>query len=404
MRRTVRLIIGAQDFIAPAPKWLQLIAVVSSVAAMSSDLSYITGSVHGPIFVWMATQIVATYMAIALVLVSLRVSGALVTVSMLLCFLSHRPLFSLMGVAFLVLSACSFGRREWILVVTGVPVAWITGVAMLGQTTINESSTMRPGAFWWLGMATVTIAALVGLGVRFLVIRTARIKAQLQDVEEAAEEARIAERHALARELHDVVAHHITVITMQAMAARNSKDMAKLQGALGVVEESSRQALTELRALLGVLRAEEREHREPGATSAASATDLASQLDSHVKQLQEHGIAVSEATIAENISKVPMSIQATCGRVLRESVTNILKYSLPGGACAIALKVDRGAVDIRISNDKLKRNGARNPSLSSGFGLTSLNERVRALGGIYCASRSGDEWVVSARIPIPSSD
>lgn len=385
------------------PRWLAASLMGLSALSMVSDMSFMMrqGGSGGTVMISLG-QTVFVYLGLGFTLTSIRASFVLTGAAMFWTLVIHYSPLPLVAAAAIALVSCAIGTRQTIWISITLSAVWIAAVLAVGGALTSQP--INRMGFFWLTVDVLFVATLVGSGIRFLVVRAAKIKAQLRDIEAAAEEARVAERRALARELHDVVAHHITVITMQAMAGRNSGDAGALRNTMEVIEESSRQALTELRALLGVLRAEERDHPPLGAASSASGTDLAAQVDVHVGQLKEHGIKVSKVTLSAQMKCVPLSIQATCGRILRESVTNILKYSLPGASCAIVLDVDRDGVNIRIVNDKLKDLERRHPSLSSGFGLTSLNERVRALGGAYRASRSGDEWVVSARIPIPSSD
>ena len=239
----------------------------------------------------------------------------------------------------------------------------------------------------------------MGLALKHLVIRTAKVHAELRRIEAHQETIRKEERHDLARELHDVVAHHITVITMQVMARRNSHDPDQLRETLGVIDDSAREALSELRALLDVLRADEEDDGDIRSLSDKIVTgpSVGDQVAQRVDSLTEVGIRVHKQSVDPHIESLPFSLKTTCARIVQESATNILKHARHGARCSIVVRLDPTEVVIMITNNRIKPHG---PSRSSGYGLTGLRERVTAVGGSYTAGQHGDKWVVEAHIPV----
>ena len=268
-------------------------------------------------------------------------------------------------------------------------VAWVMDIADMSS----------PVAFWWLAAWLMIAATLIGLAIRFLVIRTTKVHAELRRIEAHQETIRKEERHDLARELHDVVAHHITVITMQVMARRNSHDPDQLRETLGIIDDSAREALSELRALLDVLRSDEDDDGDLRSLSDKIVTgpSVGDQVAQRVDSLTEVGIRVHKQSVDPRIESLPFSLKTTCARIVQESATNILKHARHGARCSIVVRLDPTEVVIMITNNRIK---PHDPSRSSGYGLTGLRERVAAVGGSYTAGQQGDKWVVEAHIPV----
>lgn len=211
-----------------------------------------------------------------------------------------------------------------------------------------------------------------------------------------AELARERERALLARELHDVVAHELTIIAMQASMMRFVKDPEELEAARAAIERTSRTALDELKRLLQVLRTAEVIDDDPAPGESSIGTAVAAVAD-HLRGLG-HPVTVECA-----VQDLPRSVETVADRVLREAVTNVVKHSPSSSAVRIAVVAD--AVELRISvvNDSLDQEHARTlPSSSSG--LPGLEERLSLLGGVFAAGPRADCWVVEVRIPLSPPD
>ena len=183
-------------------------------------------------------------------------------------------------------------------------------------------------AFWLLGVfvrARRQAASLAG--------RNAALERQ-------AERAVAAERARIARELHDIVAHHLSVVVLQAAGARASGRPAA--GALEKIEHSGRQALTEMRRLLGVLR---EPHEEPGLTPQPGMGELAALADS----VRAAGLPVRLVVDGDHAA-LPAAVDVSAYRIVQEALTNVLKHAGPAHA-EVAIGCAAGAVTIEVTDD-----------------------------------------------------
>lgn len=386
---------GSAEYSTRIPHWLSTGAFFVIFIAMASDINYMRQAPWDSLTAWFLLEIVLTYTAIAASLFSAKVSVILLALDMGVTFATQRPVLPLIAACIiaLVISALC---RYWLMIAHCLAtLIWASVVAWV----VNIADMSSAGAFWWLTIWLMVAATLVGLAIRFLVIRTAKVHAELRRIEAHQETIRKEERHDLARELHDVVAHHITVITMQVMARRNSHDPDQLRETLGVIDDSAREALSELRALLDVLRSDEDDDGDIRSLSDKIVTgpSVGDQVAQRVDSLTEVGIRVHKQSVDPHIESLPFSLKTTCARIVQESATNILKHARHGARCSIVLRLDPTEVVVMITNNRIK---PHDPSRSSGYGLTGLRERVAAVGGSYTAGQQGDEWVVEAHIPV----
>ena len=386
---------GSAEYSTRIPHWLSTGAFFVIFIAMASDINYMRQAPWDSLTAWFLLEIVLTYTAIAASLFSAKVSVILLALDMGVTFATQRPILPLIAACIiaLVISALC---RYWLMIAHCLAtLIWASVVAWV----VNIADMSSAGAFWWLTIWLMVAVTLVGLAIRFLVIRTAKVHAELRRIEAHQETIRKEERHDLARELHDVVAHHITVITMQVMARRNSHDPDQLRETLGVINDSAREALSELRALLDVLRSDEDDDGDLRSLSDKIVTgpSVGDQVAQRVDSLTEVGIRIHKQSVDPRIESLPFSLKTTCARIVQESATNILKHARHGARCSIVVRLDPTEVVIMITNNRIK---PHDPSRSSGYGLTGLRERVAAVGGSYTAGQQGDEWVVEAHIPV----
>jgi signal transduction histidine kinase len=197
------------------------------------------------------------------------------------------------------------------------------------------------------------------------------------------------ERMDIARDLHDVVAHNISVINVQANTALHLMDRQpeRAREALTAIHEVSRQALGELRSVLGVLRAD-----EAGAPLVPSpGLDRLDELTAHTRTA---GIAVRVER--EGVPRpVPASVEAAAFRIVQEALTNAVRHS-GGHAATVRLSYDPDALTIEVDDD-----GQAAAAPRPGNGVAGMTERARALGGTLDAGpRPGGGFRVLARLPI----
>lgn len=230
--------------------------------------------------------------------------------------------------------------------------------------------------------------------------RAARTRAFLRaQSSELAEERRTSaaqavaiDRLSIARELHDVVAHHVSVMGIQAGAARRSldRDPEQARASLGLVEDSAHAAVAELQGLLHTL-------RSPELDDPASTVGLA-QLPALVAAAQANGTP-TELMIVGSARPLPMLIDVALYRVSQEALTNVRKHAGPDAPAEVRLRYLDDAIELEIADEGISRRIGR-PG-GSGLGLIGMRERVGALGGSLATQRrERGGFLVRARIPL----
>lgn len=279
-------------------------------------------------------------------------------------------------------------RHQWY----WVAGAWSAG-ALLTLLASVLVPTRVPGALA-NGVVLVSVtAALAMLGVLERLWRKGAARAQ-QAEELSAEEAQrrrdLEERNRIARELHDVVAHSMSVINVQATTAQYRKPGidASVQQEFDDIAKASRQALSEMRSLLAVLRSDD----------AAPTAPVLTMKD--VPELVESARA-SGATITDSIeTDAPTTVGPTTYRIVQEALSNALRHA-PGAEIAVTavLREDRTALLVEVVNTA--PDGSATPSPGSGLGLAGIRERVNALGGTVEVGPTADGgFRLAATLPV----
>ena len=212
-----------------------------------------------------------------------------------------------------------------------------------------------------------------------------------RDRELAAEDAVAAERARIARELHDVVAHHMGVIVVQAAAARTvaDEDPGAVCEALRQIEGSGRAGLTEMRRLLQVLNPDRNEERAPQPGLA--------RLDDLLQDMRAGGLPV-ERVVEGAVHALPQGLDLSAYRIVQEALTNTLTHA--GRAHArVLLRFEPDCLEIEVADDG---QGAAVPSSEgAGRGLIGMRERVQLFGGtLQAGPRPGGGFIVRARLPV----
>jgi signal transduction histidine kinase len=225
--------------------------------------------------------------------------------------------------------------------------------------------------------------------------RTQRdLAAQTERTElERARRAVLEERTRIARELHDVVAHHMSLIAVQAETApyRLSELPESAIAEFGSLSGVAREALAEMRRLLGVLRYDQ----PAGLAPQPQLSDLPALVDA----ARRAGVAV-ELAVPPAMSDVPSSVALCAYRIVQESLSNASQHA-PGAAVSVSVGHDSGVVRLRVANGPGGPAGAPRDEPGSGHGLTGMRERVALLGGSLSAGPSaGGGFVVSAVLPL----
>lgn len=210
---------------------------------------------------------------------------------------------------------------------------------------------------------------------------------------------RRAERLELARELHDLVAHHITGIVVQAQAARTVAELKPeaVVPALDAIAGAGGDALTSMRRLVTVLRAEDRADRTPG-TTLADLRHLVERFSANGPRVAfEIGQGIDDAAL-------PPEVMTTLHRVLQEALTNIRKHATATAWVEAGLRLLDGVAVLRVRNYSASDGRGADPRVSrlgGGFGLVGMTERVEALGGrLYAGPSPEGAWEVVAEFPL----
>jgi signal transduction histidine kinase len=285
-------------------------------------------------------------------------------------------------------------RRQAILAVAAMEVAVILGMLNL-----------RANATPWDATAAEALAVIVAWGAgellrarRQAAVEQAAAAAQLRQLSERDAAAR--ERASIARELHDVVAHHVSMIAVRAATAPYAiTDLPEPgQDAFSEIAEEARTALTELRVVLGVLRA-------PGSGSSDTAPQpRLADLDELLSRMARAGMDAS-MTVTGRQRPLPASVELCCYRIVQEALTNAGRHA-PGSAVRVEVGYLPAALSVRVSNGHASSapGPGRQPA-SPGYGLTGLRERVEILRGEFRAGPDGDGgFDVTALLPVAGDE
>ncbi|GAA3928741.1 histidine kinase [Actinomadura viridis] len=251
----------------------------------------------------------------------------------------------------------------------------------------------RPGSGEGAGGYVTFLASLMlvwGIGAWW---RSTRI-AEAERRHRVAEATRAAERTRIARELHDVVTHHVTAMVVQAEAARYlTATPDRLDATLGAVTDTGRRAIGDLRHLLDLLNPDHDTDSDPGTAGRAPS---AGDLRALVEQTRRAGQPV-EFTQEGDPAEPVGSAEFVAYRVVQEALTNALKYA-HGSPTVVKVRYGEREISVEVGTDGP---GSRTVSPGgSGRGLAGLRERVEALGGEFSAgARAGGGFVVRAGIP-----
>jgi signal transduction histidine kinase len=204
------------------------------------------------------------------------------------------------------------------------------------------------------------------------------------------------ERARMARELHDMVANHLSAIAIHSTAALSLDDPKTSQDALAVIRENSVEGLAEMRRLIGILR-DDSGDKEPAAAPTLDG------LEALLAGARTNGLDV--ALDAAHEDRLPAPVELAAYRIVQESLTNALKHALPGQVTVTLAQPD-GSLTVRVSSPYGDRDGPRAPG--SGAGLVGMRERVALLRGTFEAgpedSPTGKVWTVRAALPLSQGE
>jgi signal transduction histidine kinase len=245
------------------------------------------------------------------------------------------------------------------------------------------------------GLLLLGISVAVGLALR------SRDSERTQVIQSAISDAQTSERMALARELHDVVAHHVTGIVVQAQAAKlmGEKNPQVAVEAMGRIEDAGVEALAAMRRLVRSMRGD-----APAGSSEFSeqaTTDLAADLRTLIER-SNHGVKTSMKL--ELPSNVPHEVGRSALRLVQESLTNIGKHASGAKEALVIAEVIENELHLQVTDDGREPQG-RPAGGSGGYGLIGMRERVALLHGRLSAGRApGGGWRVEAWLPLEGEE
>ncbi|MEU2716917.1 histidine kinase [Streptomyces sp. NPDC007205] len=287
-------------------------------------------------------------------------------------------------------------------VVYGTPasarrIPWVTGMlTVLGGVV--------PAALW-----RDPQALLIGVGIGVVALAPAATGWVVRDHRDAAEAARLraeqtallaemdraqavtAERARMARELHDMVANHLSAIAIHSTAALSLDDPATSRDALAVIRENSVDGLAEMRRLIGIL-------RDTGGDLEPAATPTLDGLAALVRGARANGLDVRLDT---GHGRVPAPVELAAYRIVQESLTNALKHAAPG-TVRVTVRQAGDTLTVEVTSPYRPGDSPRAPG--SGSGLTGMRERANLLGGGFTAGAQAGRWTVRANLPLTDTE
>lgn len=306
--------------------------------------------------------------------------------------------------ALIALAALAAARRDKVLWLGGFLVFWATALAIWRDAGWDESLTIfgtfisdsQPGK----AIGTfVTSAVLVTIPLTVGLLRGARAELRQRERQEAAlryEMTRQEERSRIAHEMHDVLGHRLSLLSLQAgalevTAPEGAGDVAR------TVRSTAKQSLEDLRQVIGVLR-DGRDFHLQGPTPTIA------DLPALVAQTRQAGIWVNLTVMIDQATTAPPQLGMAVYRVAQESLTNVLRHA-PGAPADITVRGGPGAgVTLEIVNPLPPPGSTVPTSPGSGSGVTGMSERVTALGGrVNIGPTTGGAFVVQAWLPWPTT-
>ena len=301
------------------------------------------------------------------------------------------PVMALLVQAVLVLIVAL--RRHWL----WAAAAWAAPQAAVALAAAGVGVDGAAGASMIVS-ASVSAAILAGgvLGRQWLANRGALREERRTSAGLSAQRRELEERNRIARELHDVVAHSMSVISVQATTAKYrfpelgddaEREFASIAG-------SSRQALAEMRGLLTLLRSTDEDHGAPLAPQPTIA-----EIPALVAATRRSGLRI--ALVVEGVpdaSALAPAVGLTAYRMVQESLSNAMRHA-PGAEVSVSVRAGADALEIDVENGAATTSG-QHAAPGSGLGLAGVRERVEALGGTVAFGPTAEGFAVRARLPL----
>jgi signal transduction histidine kinase len=291
------------------------------------------------------------------------------------------------------------------------------GAAAIGLAVVDMFVSEQRVGLWDITVSTAFLTGTWFLG-RTLRLRRAylaELTARAERLERAREAdaraVRAEERSRIARELHDVVAHHVSVMTVQAGAARRilDRDPDRAVEALSNIEKMGRTALGEMRRVVGMLRVgPDGDHGLPAAGDRSPQPGI-HEVDELVQQLRETGLEV-KMRVEGRPRMLSPGVDLAAYRLIQEALTNTLKHAGRDVRASVVIRYEGAQLAVRVEDDgragiaslaRAQAGTRAEPEAGSGHGLVGMRERVALYGGeLRVGPRAGGGFEVRARFPL----
>ncbi len=300
----------------------------------------------------------------------------------------QQPAVPLVCAVILTYSLVSYAPLRRALAGTGLLVVWITAQIIAAHQTAGtfQFAALFIGGAWAMGRLVRIRAAQAA---------AAQHQADRLTTEKDAETRRAAaeERSRIARELHDIVAHSVSVMVVQAGAAEQVMpgDQDGAASAMRAVQQAGREAIAELGRLLGVL-------RDGGEDVGLAPLPTLAELPELIDQSRNAGLPVDMKVHGEPCP-LPAGVELAIYRIIQEALTNPRKHAGAGSAASVELTYDHAAVTAEIRDNGSGPDGRHASGAGTGNGLAGLQARAVAYGGSFEAAPTAGGFRVIARIP-----
>ncbi|MBW1638700.1 hypothetical protein G3H63_06335 [Microbacterium resistens] len=358
------------------PEWIALVAIVAG-SVLVDLLLFLTAPTPDPL---RSVVSVTTTLSFLLFLWSpvIATCGLGVAVAVSLATGHGGPgLFAAAIGALLVLRLAS----------ASVILSYVAGLLLYTALVFSTSEDNRATSVNVAVALIIAVAAgALGLGIRAAYARRQRLEHELAASAEKEREAVLAERSWIAGELHDSIAHHLTIVAMHAQLLDDEATRPTSQDA---IRSAARKALSDLHFVIELAK------DAPRGTEVGSG-DLSAAVAEAREEFEAAGHPVTVVGDPAD-ERIPRGAEIILARVVRESATNVLKYAAPG---EVRLAIVVGQDDVRMSIRSPRPATPRRDLPSTGTGLNRMAERVLGVSGEFHAGEDGEDWLVSIRLPL----
>ncbi|MFF0943863.1 sensor histidine kinase [Kocuria sp. CPCC 205300] len=381
----------------PIARWLSAVLVLYALLVLAEDLHHLAGTAQGTPNQDARFALASILSMTTVGLIAWRSTWASVAsiASLVISLIIDNFVSALFAGAVITLAVLATATPRFIAAHLAMYSIWIVLAAVLGDGPAE--------AVFWNLFIVLLPSTLVGAGIRHFRQQRQRNEQRVRDLEVLNVRLREDERQALARDLHDVVAHELTLITMQTMSRRRSEDVGELHQVVETVEDAARSALHELRVLLRLLRDENDGEDHPRDVTGAglaigSLEHVVTSLAASLRDLRFE----PDVQLTGDLEAMPTTVRGTAARILQEAVTNIIKYAPRESRCLISVTADEHELRLRVTNPLpgSKPAGTQASELSSGLGLRGITERVSLLGGRAQSGPEDGQWVLDVSLPM----